>query len=112
MSERKFSLVNGRRVVRPCPDAALYRPRPYKLYFRLNTLDLSKKRVRCNNMVLDRCAIAGLIHEVAIQAGCNAWPLVSDIYWDSSSYSELVADLKKWLYRLREKTGLDFISKR
>lgn len=112
MSDRKFSKVNGRWVIKPSTGNNQYRPRPYKLYYRLCTLNLSKKRVHCNNMVLDKCTLAGLIHEVAIQAGCHMWPIYTDIYWSSVSYSELVSELKKWLYRLEEETGLDFINNR
>ena len=58
------------------------------MYYDLNTIDLSCKRVRCNGRSLDKCALSGLIREVNIKAGITyiTW---SDIYWDSAKYSEL-----------------------
>lgn len=50
---------------------------------------MSRPRVRCNGRVLDKCALSSLIHELAQRAGWDAWPLASDIYWDSMTYSEL-----------------------
>ena len=64
-------------------------------YYDLSTLDMSRPRVRCNGRVLDKCALSGLIHELALRAGWEAWPLVSDIYWDSMTYAELRAELDK-----------------
>lgn len=62
-------------------------------YYDLSTLDMSHPRVRCNGCALDKCALSGLIHEVAQRAGWAAWPLVSDIYWYSMTYAELRAEL-------------------
>ena len=62
-------------------------------YYDLSTLDMSHPRVRCNGCALDKCALSGLIHEVAQRAGWDAWPLVSDVYWYSMTYAELRADL-------------------
>lgn len=68
-------------------------------YYNLDTLDLSRARVRCNGRALDKCSLASLIHEVAFRAGNTSWPLWSDIYWDSSLYSELRESLCDWLVR-------------
>lgn len=67
-------------------------------YYKLETLDLTHKRVRCNGRVLDKCALSSLIHEVAGDARAN-FPLWSDIYWDSATYAELRERLEIWLVR-------------
>lgn len=76
-------------------------------YYNLDTLDLSRARVRCNGRALDKCSLASLIHEVALRAGNTCWPLWSDIYWDSSLYSELRDSLYDWLikYNIATKGG-------
>ena len=68
-------------------------------YYNLETLDLSRARVRCNGRALDKCSLASLIHEVALRAGNREWPLWSDIYWYSGLYSELREDLNRWLVK-------------
>lgn len=67
-------------------------------YYKLETLDITHKRVRCNGRVLDKCALSSLIHEVAGDARAN-FPLWSDIYWDSATYAELRERLEIWLVR-------------
>lgn len=67
-------------------------------YYKLETLDLTHKRVRCNGRVLDKCALSSLIHEVAFDARAY-FPLWSDIYWDSATYAELRERLEIWLVR-------------
>lgn len=66
----------------------------------LDTLDLSRPKVRCNGHALDKCALSSLIHELALKAGNSSWPLWSDIYWDSATYAELREYLVKWGVRL------------
>ena len=68
-------------------------------YYNLDTLDLSRARVRCNGRALDKCSLASLIHEVALRAGNTSWPLWSDIYWYYGLYSELKEDLVLWLVK-------------
>ena len=55
----------------------------------LSTLDMSHPRVRCNGHALEKCELSGLIHELALRAGWDAWPLASDIYWYKMTYAEL-----------------------
>ena len=76
-------------------------------YYNLETLDLSRARVRCNGRALDKCSLASLIHEVALRAGNFSWPLWSDIYWDSALYSDLRGVLYHWLdkYHIVTKGG-------
>lgn len=68
---------------------------------------MSKPRVRCNGRALDKCALSGLIHEVALRSGWDSWPLVSDIYWDTMTYAELRAKLDVFYtaYSLNLKLG-------
>lgn len=63
-------------------------------YYKLETLDLTRPRVRCNGRALDKCSLSSLIHEVALRSGWDAFPLVSDIYWDTMTYAELRAKLE------------------
>lgn len=65
-------------------------------YYDLSTLDMSHPRVRCNGFALDKCALSGLIHEVALRSGWEAWPIISDIYWYSMTYADLRAELDKF----------------
>lgn len=63
----------------------------------VSAIDFSKPKVRYKGKVQDKCDLSYLIHEVAFMAGNSAWPLYSDIYWDSAKYDELKHILIKWI---------------
>ena len=65
--------------------------------YKFETIDVTRPRVRYDGRALDKCALSSLIHEVAFAAGNSAWPLWSDIYWDTATYSELKQKLISWL---------------
>ncbi len=76
-------------------------------YYKLETLDLTRARVRCNGHSLDKCSLSGLIHEVAYKAG-HVGVLWSDIYWDSATYAELRERLEMWLVRMWLMNNLNY----
>ena len=67
----------------------------------INAIDMSKPRVRYNGKAQDKCGLSGIIHDVAFMAGNNAWPLYSDIYWDSARYDELKERLSHWICKYK-----------
>lgn len=60
-------------------------------------IDLSGKRVRYKGEVQDKCGLSNVIHKVASKHGNGNWPLWSDIYWYSATYSELREYLEEWM---------------
>lgn len=65
----------------------------------ISSFDLSKPRVRYAGRVLDKCSLSSYIHDVAVMVKHDCFPLYTDIYWDSCTYSELKEQLIKFINR-------------
>lgn len=75
----------------------------------IESIDMSKPRVRYKGQVQDKCALSGLIHDVALMAGNSVYPMWSDIYWDSARYDELRDYLTKWIEKYKSKYNSNYV---
>lgn len=58
-------------------------------------VDFSHPKVRYMGVVQDKLGLRTLIHDTEFMLGNDAWPLTTDIYWDSILYEELKKQLQE-----------------